>query len=77
MASLEVRAGAAARVAILEDLKERLNADVERYGTLIESPNGLKANPSVGELRRVLADLNRLAPIEQEDAEEDAGLIAI
>jgi hypothetical protein len=77
VASVEVRVGAAARIATLEKLYDRLRADVEQYGTLIETPTGLKANPSVGELRRVIADLGRLAPFEEEPAEEIASLHAI
>jgi hypothetical protein len=70
--------GLAARAATLQALYERLSADVDKYGTLIEGPNGMKANPSVGELRRVIADLNRFAPVEdQEQADEVSSLVAI
>lgn len=72
------RIGHTARVATLQALYERLCADVERYGTLIETSTGMKQNPSVGELRRVIADLNRFAPFEdQEDAEEADSLVAV
>jgi hypothetical protein len=60
------------RLRDLEELYGRLRADVEKYGTLVETPSGLKANPSVAEMRRVSVELGKMAaPVVAEEAEDD------
>ena len=58
-------------VGTLWELYHRLKADVEQYGTLLETKTGLRANPSVAELRRVAVELARLAPAKEEPPEMD------
>jgi hypothetical protein len=71
------RSGAEERRATLLWLYEQLKRDVDVLGTLVPTKDSVKANPSLAGLRGVIADLERLAPIEQEQPDELESLIAV
>jgi hypothetical protein len=64
------------RLADLEALYQMLKADVETHGTLVAGKEGLRANPSVAEMRRVSVELGRLT-LAEEKAEPDDILRAV
>lgn len=64
---------AEARARTLQWIYDELEADIRERGPLVAG----RLNPAVEMLRKIGLELDRLAPIEQEDAGEDHGLVAV
>jgi hypothetical protein len=62
------------RYRILERIYAELEADIRERGTMV----GGRVNPAVEMLRKIGIELDRRAPvIEQEESDEDLGLVAV